>query len=249
MKKIIFIFILVMFLSVPLFAQDRVIDNAGLMSAAEKDQLVKRAEHIAAAYNFNLIILTEKSIGGLDPIEYSWNYLDEKGLDGYEWDGCLLLQSTGERDYAITASGRGTKILNNTAYNRLQSRVVYYLKQDDYIKAYNAFMDIWEEYLVLDAKGRSYNFFTHNNLPLVLGSWIISLLIGLFVVRKWKLQMNTVRPKTEADMYIIPGSLIFTQKHDRFLYSTVTKTRRAKSSSSSGSSMSSGGRSSRGGKY
>jgi len=180
---------------------------------------------------------------------YSWKYLDNKGLDGESWDGCLLLQATGERDYAFTASGRGSKILNRTAYDNLENKVVNYLRNDNYAKAYEVFIDIWSMYLALEARGRSYNFFTHNNGSLVLGSWIIGLLIAIFMIIMWRVQMNTALPKKEADAYVVPGSLAFTQQQDRFLYSTVTRTKREKSSSSSGGSMSGGGRSSRSGKY
>ena len=254
MKKILFVFILVinvLLLSVPLFAQERIIDNAGILGADDKARLKRKIEDLASAYNFNLMILIEKSIGANDAIDYSWEFLDKKGLDGYSWDGCLFLQSTGGRDYAFTASGRGDKILNNTAYNKLENDVVNCLRQDDYAKAYEVFIDTWEVYLSLEAKGRNYNFFTQNNLYLVIGAWVFSIIIGLLVVLSWKAKMNTTLPKTEADTYVVPGSLALTLQSDRFLYSTITKTARAQSSSSGGSSSSrsSGGRSSRSGKY
>ena len=255
MKKKLFIFaciITVFLLSSPLFAAERIIDNAGILSAAEKARLEERMEVIASTYSFNLLILTEKSIGGKDPIDYSWDYLDSEGLDGYAWDGCLLLQSTGERDYAFTASGRGDKILNDTAYNKLERDVVARLRLDDYYGAYDVFIRTWEEFLILESKGRSYNFLreTNTHLGFLAGGWVLAFLIGFFVVHGMKAKMNTALPKTEADAYIIPGSLALTNQQDRFLYSTVSKTKRQSSSSSSGgSSRSGGGRSSRSGKY
>ena len=225
---------------VPVFAQEFIIDSAGILTDGEKASLQSKMKDIASTYNFNLMIMTQKSIGGADPVDYSWNYLDSKDLSGTEWDGCLLLQATGSREYAITASGRGSDVLNNFAYDRLESKVVLYLKNDDYFGAYEAFIRMWEEYLVLEAKGRSYNFFSHYNTGLVIGSWVLAFLIGFFVLMRWKAGMNTVRPKNEADTYVVPESLSFTQKHDRFLYSTVTKTKREQSSASSGGSLRSG---------
>jgi len=254
MKTKLFVFMLItvfLLLSVPLFAQDRIIDNAGILSADEKTKLEGMMQKVSSAYKFEFIILIEKTIGGKNPIDYSWDYLDARGLDGYEWDGCLLLQVTGGRDYAFTASGRGDKILNNTAYDKLEENVVSYLRQNEYFQAYEIFIKTWEYYLELDAKGRSYNFLHDGTTHLIwlIVAWVLSLIIGSIVVSVWKSKMNTVIPPTRADAYIIPGSLVFTQQSDRFLYSTVTKERKQSSSSSGGSSRSGGGRSSRSGKY
>jgi len=252
-KKLIFAFVItILLLSVPLFAENGILDAAGLLSGEEKASLEMMMEEIAASYNFDLIILTVDNLDGEDAIDFSWNFLDEIGLDGKTWDGCLLLVSPGDRDYAFTASGRGDKILNKTAYDKLEKDVVSYLKKNDYAGAYETYIRLWEEFLVLESQGRKYNFLREPSkhrgwLGL---AWIIALLIGLSVVRSMKKQMNTALPKTQADAYIIPGSLALTQQQDRFLYSTVSKTRRQSSSSSGGrSSRSGGGRSSRSGKY
>ena len=243
----------VLFLSAPLFSQEWIIDNAGNFSANAKAGLAKQMAEISSTYNFDLMILTEKSIGSADPITYAWNYLDGKGLKGTEWVGCLLLLVTGrgpgDRDYVFTASGRGSKILTNVAYDELESRVLQHLKNSDYVKASETYINIWEKYLILDAKGRTYNFFTHYNAQGSIGVWVFAFLVGFTIVRKWKNDMNTARPKSEADIYIIPGSLNITRREDRFLYSNVTKTKKQSSSSGGSSSRSGGGRSSRSGKF
>ena len=253
MKKQLFIFAcfaMILFLSFPLHSAEWVMDNAGIMGAESKAALEAKIEEIAGAYGFRLFILMEKSIGSSDAIDYSWAFLDSRGLYGDAWDGCLFLLSTSGRDYDFTASGRGEKTLNNAAYNRLEKDVLARLRQDDYAGACNTFISVWEEYLALEAKGRSYNFLrqTQTHLILLAVSWLLAFLIGFLVVRSMKAQMDTAIPGKEADAYIVPGSMALTNQQDRFLYSTVTKTKR-QSSSSSGSSRSGGGRSSRSGKY
>jgi uncharacterized protein len=228
----------------------RIIDNAGLLSATGKTSLEKQIEEIASNFNFNLIILTERSIAGEDAIDYSWNFLDSEGLYGETWDGCLLLQSIRERDYAFTASGRGDKILNSSAYDKLEKDVVACLKQDDYAGAYEVFIRDWEKFLVLESKGRNYNFLyeTKAHTIFLVIAWLMALLIGFMAVRTMRAKMNTALPAKGADVYIVPGSMILTKQHDKFLYSTVTKSKR-QSSSGGGGSRSGGGRSSRSGKY
>ena len=250
MKKREFTFLLAvlfLFLSIPLFAEKRVIDNAGLLSSYEISEFQTLTEYIASFYKFDLVILTETNIGGANPMDYADDYFDYNGFKDH--DGCLFLQVTGTRDYWFSTSGRGINILNSTAFDKLQTDVVKRLRNNDPAGAYRAFINDWETFLVLDAKGKSYNFITENAAIMYVVSWIVSLLIGLGVVRGMKANMKNVRPKTEADRFIIPGSLAFTGRQDTFLYSMVTKSEKADSpsSSSSGSHTGSSGSSHGGG--
>jgi uncharacterized protein len=240
---------LALFLSAPLFAQSRVVDKADILSAGERAELESLAEIISANYDFDLVIVTEKDIGGGSPMGYADNFFDKNGYGrGAGRDGCLFLQVTGSADYYFSTSGRGIKILKNpTAFKELESNVVYYLRNDAHAGAYHAFLGAWETFLALDAKGRTYNFFYKNNAILVIAAWLLSFLAGFVIVLVWKKQMNTVLAKEQADNFIIPGSLAFTEQTDRFLYSKLTKIAIPKSSSSGGSHISSSGRSHGGG--
>lgn len=238
------------FFSAPLFAQDgsspggspgnRVIDNAGLLSAAEKDSLEQRMASVASAYDFDLVIVTEKSIGGADVEAYADDFFDNNGYGlGRDRDGCLFLQVTGSREYWFSTSGRGIGVLNTAdgfayAFGKLEKDAVKFLRNDDPPGAYRAFIEDWETFLSLEAKGRRYNFFHEWNLALVAAAWLLSLLIGFGIVQVWKAQMNTALSQTQAAAYMVPGSLTFSQRTDRFLYSTTSQTRRQTQSSSGG---------------
>jgi len=238
-----------LFLSFPLFAQRRVVDNAGLLSGSEISALESLAAQIASTYNFDLVIVTETSIDNTSPMNYADDYFDYNGYGfGRDRDGCLFLQVTGTRDYWFSTSGRGKKILNSAAYNKLESDVVSFLRNDDPAGAYRTFIGDWENFLALDAYDKSDNFVTEHALWFYIGAWVISLIISFVAVSIMKTKLNNVHPKTEADRFIIPGSLAFTMRQDSFLYSSVTKNQRVNSSSSdSRSHMSSSGRSHGGG--
>jgi uncharacterized protein len=253
-KKLLLLALLVLCLPAFLFAQ-RVIDNAGLLNASEKAELENRLAVIASEYYFDLVIVTENNIGNTQAGDYADNFYDR---GGYGEDGALFLQVAGsyaeDREYWFSTSGSGVKILNSTAYGKLESDVLKFLRNDDPAGAYRSFIDDWELFLSLDAKGgRSYNFFYKWNAVLVIIAWVLALLIGFLVVQSWKAQMNTALPQKQADPYVVSGSLAFTDKKESFLYSNVKKTKRESSSSSSGtgSLISSSGRrhSGRGGKY
>jgi len=245
---------LVLFLPMPLFARSHVVDNAGLLSGGETATLENLMTQIALSCNFDLVIVTEKNIDGANPMAYADDFFDYNGYGlGEDRDGCLFLLVTESRYYWFSTSGRGIRVLNSGAFNKLESAVVGYLRDNDPAGACRAFIGNWEEFLALDAKGRNYNFFYAWNIVLVIIAWVLALLIAFIIVSVWKRQMNTALPRKEADAYVIPGSLAFTQQQDSFLYSTVTRTAKPKTSSSfsggggRGSHTSSSGRSHGGG--
>ena len=239
------ILILLAMLTLPAFGQSRVVDNAGLLSSSEKTELESRIAELARTYDFDLVIVTEQSIGNKDPMDYADDFFDYNGYGlGGDRDGLLFLRVQNTRDYWFSSSGRGEKILNDAAFDKLESDVVPYLRSDSYYKAFSAFLDTSGQFLVLDAKGRTYNIFHRYFIQIVAGAWVLAFLIGFLIVNGWKRQMNTALAKTEANAYIKPGSLSFSVKQDSFLYSRVTKTAKPKSSPGGGGShTSSSGRS------
>jgi uncharacterized protein len=246
--------LLVIFFAPAAFAQERIIDNAGLLSQQEKASLLAVISSAASNYNFDLVIVTEKNIGASSPMEYADDFFDNNGYGlGQNKDGALFLLITDSHDYWFNTSGRGEKILNPTAGDKLDNSVVKNLKEGNFYGAFNAFLLDWEEFLLLDAKGRSYNFFYQWNAVLVIIAWVIAFAIGLIVVQVWKSGMNTALPQAEAAAYVVPGSFAFKEKKDSFLFCTVTKTKLQTESSSSGGGVHTGssGRShgGRGGKY
>ena len=256
MKTKLFIAVLIsllIFFPVSVTAQSRIVDNANLLSEEDIAGLRKSIDAIASTYNFDLVIVTEMDIGRVSPRDYADDFFDYNGYDlGEDRDGCLFLIVMGSRDYYFSTSGRGIKILNSAASSKLENDVVAALKDNSFASACRNFVRNWENFLVLDAKGRNYNFFHQRNTVLVIAAWVVAFLIGFLIVQVWKAQMNTALPRKQADTYIIPGSLAFTLKQDRFLYSTVTKRARPKQNSSGGGShISSSGRShgGRGGKF
>jgi len=255
MKAKLFLLSLAMLIvSAPLFAKSRVVDSAGLLSATEAASLQGLADNISVAYNFDLVIVTEKDIGNARPRDYADDFFDYNGYGfGKDRDGCLFLVVMGTRDYWFSTSGRGIKIFNDAAADKLEKDTISSLSNGDYYSAFAAFAKDWDEFLALDAKGMRYNVFYEYNMIMVAIAWLVSLGIGFLIVGIWKKSMNTALPQTQAEAYVVSGSLSFAVQQDQFLYSHVSKTARASNSGSSGggvhtgsSGMSHGGR---GGKF
>ena len=222
-KHVVFLSMLVVILAESAFAQERIVDNAGLLSIDQKENLRRLTNSISQTHNFDLVIVTERDIGNTSPMVYADDYFDN---NGYGQNGCLLLQVTGSRDYWISTSGSGIKILNDYAFSKLEADTVRFLSEGNNYEAYLAFIQDWDLFLGLDNNYRSYNFFYEWNAVLVAICWVIAFVIGLVVVQVWKKGMNTAIPQRAASAYVVPGSLAFKVKADNFLYSTVTRTRR-----------------------
>ena len=139
-----------------LTAQDRVVDNANLLSSAQKANLKESLDSIAETYDFDLVIVTERSIGRKTPMEYADDYFDYNGYglgdDGL--DGCLFLQVTGNRDYWFSTSGRGIGLLTSVDFTRLETRVLRYLGPGNNYQAYRTFIEEWESILSMEDRVR-----------------------------------------------------------------------------------------------
>jgi len=236
--------VMIVFFASPVFALERVIDNANILSSQEKENLKALISSISSMYNFDLVIVTETFVNASSPMKYADDFFDDNGygLDnngnsmGQDRDGCLFLLVTGSRDYWFSTSGSGIKIYTPYALDKLKSDVVRFLKKDNYYKAFQVFLLDSKEFLNLNARwGRSYNFFCRWNYILVLAAWLLSMLIGFIVVQVWKKKMNTALPQTQAAAYVVPGSLVFNVQKETFLYYVVHKSRNDADDSSGGS--------------
>jgi len=244
--KLFLLFLAIFVISAPVFAKSRVIDSAGLLSAAEAASLQDLADTVSLTYNFDLVIVTENDIGNAQPMSYADDFFDYNGYGlGKDRDGCLLLVVMGIRDYSFSTSGRGNGILNDVAAGKLEKDLLNSLGKNEFYNAFVAFVKNWEEFLVLDAEGRHYNVFYEYNVIMVVIAWLVSLGIGFLIVGIWKKGMNTALSQTQAAAYITPGSLSFAVQQDQFLYSSVSKIARASDSGSPGGGIhtSSSGRS------
>jgi uncharacterized protein len=239
--KLLILPIMFLLFSVHAFSIFLVADNAGLLSTSEKASLITLTDSIAATYNFDLVIVTETDIGDTNPGNYAADFFDNNGYGlGSGRDGCLFLQVTESQDYWFSTSGRGVTVLNPYAFQKLRSDTVKHLGEDNSYAAFRAFIQDWDKFLSLEAKGRNYNFFYQWNIILVLIGWLAALGIGFLIVRTWNRGMNTALPKTQAAVYTVSGSLNYKKKKDSFLHSTVNKTKLQTQSSTSAGAAGSG---------
>jgi len=223
----------------------RVIDNADLLSDSEEKALNSRIDDIVSAYDFDVVILTEESIGGERPMNYADDYYDYNGYGaGPDRDGVLFLINMDERDWWISTTGYGITVFTDYGIEKIEEIVVPELSDGFYYNGFEYFLDTTEEYIKAADSGNPYDvdnkyMTTDEKFKSILVSIAVGLGIGLvtalIVVLVFKSQLKSVQFEYAAREYEVKNSFNVTRSHDVFLYKNVTK--RKKPENNGGSSV------------
>lgn len=235
MKKVILIlsvFLLVLFLTPAVFAEDAaLIDDAQLLTAGERESLEAILEDCAQATGLDVMVVTVESLDGEDIEVFS------RDVFGRPRDGVMLLISMDEREWHILTCDGGKERLPDRELRRIEKAFVSLLSDEDYFGAFEAFSESVTTYANTDYHSPA--------------GWFVcigvGITIGFVVVLILKGQLKSVRPQRSAANYIVDGSFNLTQSNEFFLYRNVTRVQ--KSSSSSGGSSSGGSFGGRSGKF
>jgi len=244
MKKIMYLFLAVIVLcSLSLTAgasatPSRVVDGADVLTANEESSLLARLNGISDKYSVDVAVVTVESLDGESPSDFTEGYFKSKGYGiGEDNSGVMLLFSAevvdGGRDYYIYYSGIGYDAVSDNV-EELKEDVVGYLKNDDFVSAFNTFADECEGYINVEINGAPFNFGKSLIVSLVIG-----FIVALISVSVMKGKLKSVHFQSEAANYQVAGSLKISDSRDIFLYRTVTK--RARPQNTSGGARSGGG--------
>ncbi len=234
MKKLIFIFVMLLALTVPVFASgDLLVDEADLLTDREEERLLEQLEQVRDQHDLDIVIVTVDDTDGQYIRDYADDYYD---YNGYADDGVLLLVDMDSRQWWITGTGAGVDIFTSSVIDHIGDEFEDALSDGDYAEAFEIYVEQCAYYI---------------EDPFEAGiSIIIALVFGLFsaliATGVMRGQLKSVRSKAAAADYLKPGSMVITNAHELYLYSNVTRVKREQSSSgvhtsSSGRSHSGGG--------
>lgn len=211
-----------------------VIDNENILSETEIGNLETKVAAIREEYNFDVVILVT-DFGNKKPLDYVYDFYVNGGYGyGDSRDGAIIAVCVGTRDYAIDIYGKGEKIIDEKRFDKLEDKVVSYLKDDDFYGAFECFSDMTADYLGMGEPVEP----IFNPTPLIV-CVVIGLVVALSVTLTMKHGMKTARQKNGACNYLRRDSFRLTKQSDLFLY--ITRTRVKIQTQSNNSSRSSGG--------
>lgn len=252
MKKriipIILALVLLLALAVPTFAAEgfdasfaRVIDDANLLTDAQRTALAGRLEDLRGRLHMDVAIVTVQSLNGKSVRQYADDTYDACRYGyGSNRDGLLLLISMEDRDWYISTCGSAITAFTDAGIDYIGDQITPQLSDGDYAAAFDRFAQLCEQFVQQANTGAPYD---RGNLPRepLSAVWVVIALIVGFVVAKivvggMKGQLRSVRAQSAAAGYVRANSLHLDRSQERFLYHTVTKTPKPKQNSSSGSS-------------
>ena len=228
----------------------RLVDNADLLNSTEEAALLTKLDEISERQYCDVAIVTVDSLEGKNATAYADDFYDYNGYGmGTGDSGILLLISMENRDWAITTYGFGIQAFTDAGQEYITERFLPDLSDGNYAAAFDHFALLADQFLTQARTGNPYD---SGNLPRgLLGlTWTLAA-VGIVILVAWsivsimKSKLKSVRPRSNAAGYVRGGSMKLTAAQDLFLYRTISRTARPKSSGGGGSSTrtSSSGRS------
>ena len=242
MNKRIFTLLLVLLicfaLAVPAFAEAgnfHMIDTAGLLTSIQEAALEAKLAEISARQGTEVCIVTVNSLEGTIIADYS-EYFYDSYMD--DEPAVVLFIAMDEREWDIAAYGGAEVSFNAAGREYIGGQILDSLSDEDFNDAFTDFAALCDDFLAQAASGEPYG---SGNLPKEPMAWYsilialgIGLVVALIVTGVMRSALKSVAMQHAAE-YVRPGSLQLTRSQDIFLYRTVSRRERPKSSTSSGS--------------
>lgn len=241
----------------PVFAtseQSRVVDNADVLTDSEEADLVLVLDEISERQQFNVSVAVVDTLDGYTIQEYADDFYDYYGYgNGSNYDGCVLLVAMEEREWYISTSGFGITALTDYGIDYIGEQIIGDLGNGYYYDAFVTYAELCDEFVTQAYNGTpfdvdtapkgSFNFFKSLLISVLIGA-VVALIATLIM----KGQLKSVRFKSEASDYEKAGSMVVTDSREYFLYSNVTRVKKAENNSGGSSThTSSSGRTHGGG--
>ncbi len=224
----------------PVFAQASTLtDNANLLSQSKKQDIQEQLDALSDEFDVDIAVITVETTGRYDPEIYIEHLYDE---GGYNNDGVMLLVAMAQQEYMILSNGWCSDAISPSRIDAIVDAMQEDMANGEYAQAFDTFLTKCQYYLDGHINGFPFKF--GQNLLICL---IVGLVVALIVTGVMRSKLKSVKKQYNANPYTKPGSMQVTRATDLYLYSNVTRVRRAQSSSSSGGG--SGGRSVGGGRF
>jgi len=195
----------------------RLVDDGELLTAAQETAICKRLDEVSEKHQLDLVIVTEKTLGGKNKVAFADDYFDYNGYGyGDDHDGLLLLYCPNEGVRYISTTGDAIELFDGDSFTELTGAIIPYFDRGDYSGACLKFADACDDII---ASARAFPW----------GMLVIALLIGMVLsylipMSSMKGKLKSVRSQAAASDYVRAGSMNLTENRDVFLYANVTKT-------------------------
>ena len=244
----------------------RVVDDADIFTEEQEAVLTEQVNEIVEKYGVGYVLFTDNDNHGLSPEEYSSDFLHFGGYGVGDDYGAVVFYISfepGNRCWRTTSINSYESIFSASVTYTIDEIVDEDIRSGNYYEAFLKHTAVVEDIFAnsgflpdsYDGYLSSYeNINSDSDSSISLEGFFICLIVAVVLgavvggmhLSSCKDAMRVVAP-IDAHEYLKKDSFVLRDKRVFYLYSTVTKTEKQKSSSSGGSSYSSG--SSSGGSY
>lgn len=235
-----------------------VLDDYGVLTDSQEDALEELGRQIADTYRCGVyvIVIDDYSRYARSVEACAQRFYDDYGLGwGADRDGILLLLSMDRREYDLDAHGDfGNYAFTDYGKTYLAGYFLDNFRSNDW---YGGFVDYYytaADMLAAARDGHPVDVERRETemspLTKLLFTLVPSLAAGFIVCGASKAKMKTAVKKSDAEEYVVPGSVRLSVKEDRFLHrSRSVQVIQEHSSGSGGTTVNSAGHSHSSGKF
>lgn len=206
-------------------------DYAGVLTQDEASSIKSKLEDVSLKYGIDVVIAIVPE--DITDAEAEAIYDDNGYGTGNKRDGIITVIITDKSLYANTvislAGNLSEKSTVSAVIDEFDSSYKQKLAADDYTGAIDDCIKAESRYI--EAYQKEIGFHLAKK---ILISLAVGFVISGIVVLVMKGKLKSVRVKSAAADYVVPGSFNLRESRDLFLYANVTKTPRAQDSNKSG---------------
>ena len=217
-------------------AAPSLVDNAKLLNAAQKRQVLAELQKQEQAHKVRIAVVTMGSIGTVEPGAFANKLIDTTYNDGEKGNMVLVHVLDKRQWYIATDKKMKEVVIGNEGTEFMSKPMVDRLKENDNAGAYIVYAQKGGELLsYYEKEGKGWN-------PNAGFSWlalVAAMLVSggiVFMVRHMLVaSMSNVRAQLAANAYLDQSSFNLAVSSDNFLYTNVSAVPKAKASSGSAS--------------
>ena len=218
----------------------RVSDNAGVLSLSDLNELNAMADSVSEQFQCDVCAVFVNGTDGKDIQAFADDYYDYNGCGyGDGDDGILLAVDVVNRKFAVSTYGYGIEAFTDYGQQYLDSKYIPELRESDWEDAAQGYIEGCGELLYRARNGQIYDVGSPADTrspftPLLLGDLFFGFVISFVTVGGMKKKLKSVAKKTSAGENVRPGSFHLAYTNDRFIRSSVSRTKKPEPQQRSG---------------
>ncbi len=220
-------------------SQQKVYDGADLLDADEEAEIQEKAVELAQKLQMDVILVTTEDTGGLTTSQYNEDFYNSHdfGYEGPGGSGVQFLIDMEHRQYYLLTAGIGDTEYTDGEIEEMYDHIAPAMGDGDYAEACRLFLEAAEEYGMPEPPVG-----LKDVLILLLGSAVIAaIVVGILV---WQ---NKKQAEGSWRRGYMGSRVHMNRQEDRFIHTTVVRTRIPKPQDNGGGHRSGGGGGSHGG--